>query len=140
MMIDPPRMRTPASAPNEDALVVAMTIAPSAYSRNRMFDLFSLPVAKRARSRAALLRGVVRQLAKAESITLMLRDGMIVLSYDLPKVHYHREVSLSVLEATAVHYLSTRLEVACPEIPGSSPELLSSVLARLTGGLRLLSA
>ena len=120
--------------------MVAMTIAPSAYSRNRMFDLLSLPAAKRAKGRAAILRGVVRQLAKADAISLGESEGLLLLSYALPNVHYQRKLTLSVPEATAVHYLAERLGIECPAIPGSSPELLSSVLARLTGGLRLLSA
>ncbi len=137
-MTEPSRNRA-SSVPDEEALVVAMTIAPSAYSRNRMFDLFSLPTAKRAKARAAALRGVVRHLARAEAVSLKQRSGLLELSYELPRVHYVRTMTLSVAEATAVNYLATRLEIDCPEIPGSSPELLSSILARLAGGLRLLS-
>lgn len=123
---------------DEEALVIAMTIAPSAYSRNRMFELFSQAGAKRARTRAAELRGIVRQLARAEDVSIEPRGSKLHLSYTLPRLHFQRKVILSLVEAVAIHHLAERLSIACPEIPGGDPKMLSAILSRLTGGLRLL--
>jgi len=132
-------MTTPSTpALDEEALVVAMAIAPSAYSRNRMFDLFSQGIAKRARARAAELRGVVRQLARAEDVQLELRGAKLLLSYTLPRLRFRRRTVLSIAEGVAVRHLADRLSIPCPEIPGGNEEMLSAILSRLTGGLRLL--
>ena len=50
------------SAVDREALVVGMTLVPGLVSRNRSFALFENPEVRRARVRAALLRGIVRQL------------------------------------------------------------------------------
>ena len=50
------------AAVDREALVVGMTLVPGLVSRNRSFALFENPDVRRARVRAALLRGIVRQL------------------------------------------------------------------------------
>ena len=50
------------AAVDREALVVGMTLVPGLVSRNRSFTLFENPDVRRARVRAALLRGIVRQL------------------------------------------------------------------------------
>ena len=49
-----------------EALTLAMALAPGVYARNRHFALFKQhPEVARARARAAVLRGLVRQLSGA---------------------------------------------------------------------------
>ena len=47
-------------AGEHDALLVALVLDPSTYSRNRFFDLHNSPVFRRVRRRASLVRSVVR--------------------------------------------------------------------------------
>ena len=53
-----------------EAVTVAMIVAPGVYARNRMFDFFRTASAKRARARAATVRGLVPQLARATAVTV----------------------------------------------------------------------
>ena len=48
---------------DREALVVAMALVPGMYARNKLFTLHREPEVRRARARAAMIRGVVRQLA-----------------------------------------------------------------------------
>jgi len=64
---------------DREALVVGMTLVPALVSRNRSFALFEDPEVRRARVRAALLRGIVRQLSgtlgKVEALDVVASSG-----------------------------------------------------------------
>ena len=61
---------SPADEARVEALTVAMALAPGVYARNRMFELFANAGVKRAKSRAATLRGIVKHLGRACALTL----------------------------------------------------------------------
>ncbi len=133
----------PRGAPDADALTVAMSIAPGVYSRNRFFELFRGPEVRRARSRAALVRGIVQHLALlgregggvATAVTLERCAGRVVFRYAIASLRFERRAELSELEAACVLFVSHRAGI--PGLEPSSAELdaLHVALLRLSGGL-----
>jgi len=97
-----------------DGLLCALVIAPHVYARNRFFDLFEQPVLRRVRRRAALLRGIVRQLTQprgphGEIIgEQVLADGRVLLRYVVPGLNFTRTTALTGLEASIIRYLVAR--------------------------------
>src|SRR5262249_52963110 len=96
------RMTTTGHA-DRDALMGAPAVVPGIYSRNRMFAMYGDPDVRRAKARAAVLRGVVRQLAgshgEAEGVALLHHEGIRVLRYRIARVHLDRRLELSEIEA-----------------------------------------
>jgi hypothetical protein len=124
-----------------DALVVGMSLVPALLSRNRSFALFEDPVVRRARRRAGLLRGIVRQLAGAhgqvESLLVARSTGGCELSYRLPGMKMQRRASLSDLELACVHYLAGRAGAAGIRATEEERAAIDGALRRLAAGLRL---
>lgn len=123
---------------DRDALVVAMTLVPGLYSRNRMFELFKVPEVKEARRRAAQLRGVVRQLAseraKAELVEFgRAVKGPAVLAYRVGVLRLSRRLELSPLEAACVAHLCGRAGVVGVRPTAEDRSLLDGALRRLSG-------
>jgi len=97
-----------------DGLLCALVIAPQVYARNRFFELFEQPLLRRTRRRAALLRGIVRQLATPHGMRgeiigqQVLADGRVLLRYVVPGLNFTRTTALTSLEAAIVRYLIAR--------------------------------
>ncbi len=127
-----------------DSILVAMTLVPRAYSRNKMFELFRRPDVRSARARAATLRGVVRQLTRHrkdrnEEIAVSLRaerpsEPQFVLSYEIPSLALRRRLELTTLESICVRFLLGRAGVAGFELEPADRDHLNSAIARLSGG------
>jgi hypothetical protein len=119
-----------------EALTVAMIVAPGVYARNRMFDLFTTPGARRARMRASLVRGIVPQLARADTLSLSpaagaLGEGCVVLRYAIATLRLTRVVELSLAELAALRLVAARSGVhALPAAP-SDRHVVATALARL---------
>ncbi|HEY5960669.1 MAG TPA: hypothetical protein VIV60_29145, partial [Polyangiaceae bacterium] len=98
-----------------------MVLAPRLYARNRFFDLFRDPHAQYVRRRAALMRGIIRQLVgdgkhKGRIVgEQVLWDDRVLLRYELPELNFVRAVSLSPLEAGLVRYALGRARVLPPD-------------------------
>jgi hypothetical protein len=96
-------------------------LAPRLYARNRFFDLFRQAPAQHVRRRAALLRGVIRQLVghgqhRGRIVgEQVLWDDRVLLRYELPDLNFVRAVSLSPLEAGLVRYALGRARVLPPD-------------------------
>ena len=94
------------------ALVTAMAVAPGVYARNRMFAFFKDPAVRRARDRAALLRGMVRQLAGSHGDAVVVAfersAGRCKLRYRVPAIRLERVVDLDAQEAACLSYLVSR--------------------------------
>ena len=124
-----------------EALVIGMTLVPGLFSRNRSFALFEDPEVRRARRRATLLRGIVRQLATAagalESLRIARVSGRCELSYRLPAMKVQRHTSLSDVELACVHYLVSREGVAGVRATEEERAVIDGALRRLAIGLRL---
>ena len=121
-----------------EALTVAMVVAPGVYVRNRMFDLFTTIGARRARTRAGVLRGIIPQLGRATGVTLSGEarggDTTFVLRSVIPAVRLTRVVELSSVELAALRLVAERANLRClPAGPGDK-ELVTKALARLMDG------
>ncbi len=96
-------------------------LAPRLYARNRFYDLFRQAPAQHVRRRAALLRGVIRQLVghgphRGRIVgEQVLWDDRVLLRYELPELNFVRSVSLSPLEAGLVRYALSRARVLPPD-------------------------
>jgi hypothetical protein len=124
-----------------EALVIAMTLVPGLFSRNRTFSFFEDPDVRRARRRATLLRGIVRQLATAagamESLRIARAAGRCELSYRLSAMKMQRRASLSDVELACVRYLVNREGVAGLPVTEQHRAAIDAALRRLAAGLRL---
>ncbi len=98
--------------PDAAALTTAMALAPGVYARNRMFAFFKDPTVRRARDRAALLRGVVRQLTGSHGAAEVLEFARSAersrLRYRVPAIRLERVVELDAQEAACLAYLVAR--------------------------------
>jgi hypothetical protein len=93
-----------------EALLCALVLAPRTYSRNRFYELYEDPLARRAWRRAARIRGMLRQLsgigkAAAEVVgEQVMDDGRVLLRYRLKHLEFTRTTALSPLEASLLRY------------------------------------
>jgi hypothetical protein len=128
-------------AAGREALVVAMAVVPGIYARNRHFALHERADVRRARARAAQLRGIVRQLAgthgQIEELALVRCDLAFELRYRVRAVRMERRALLSETEASCVAYLATRAGVSCLHATDEDRARIDAALRRLATGLRL---
>lgn len=98
--------------------MVALVLSPAAYPRNRFFSLFNIAPLRKARWRAAQLRGLVNALArpKAPIVDYSIRSHETgkVLSYRVPSVNLRVRAFLQPHEAAVV-------ELAVAKIRGEEP-------------------
>jgi hypothetical protein len=124
-----------------EPLVVAMMLVPRLFSRNRSFALFENPEVRRARRRATLLRGIVRQLAGVagamESVRIARAGEGCEISYRVPALKMHRRATLSDVELACVHYLVAREGVTALRATEQDRAAIDAALKRLALGLRL---
>lgn len=126
---------------DDDALLCALVLAPTSFSRNRFFGLFEQPERKRLRRRAARVRGIIRQLMNPERGRSeivgerVLEDGRVLLKYTLSALDYSRTASLSRLEAAVLRYALFR--AGRSEVQEIDRHLVEDALARLGRGLGL---
>jgi hypothetical protein len=108
-------------------------LAPNAFSRNRFFSLFEEGPLRRARKRAKLVRGIVRQLSTPQSAEVtgkhVLEDGRVLLRYSVGKLRLERTTALSPLEAAVVDYALQRAGVG--NVSEADSQRIESTLARL---------
>jgi hypothetical protein len=133
------------SVVDREALVVGMTLVPGLVSRNRSFALFENPEVRRARVRAALLRGIVRQLTgtqgrvEAFGVVAAAVTGAREVRYSLPGLRMQRRALLSDVEYACVAYLAGRAGVASLSADAEDRARIDAALQRLAAGLQLQS-
>jgi hypothetical protein len=124
-----------------DALVAGMTLVPALISRNRHFTLFEDHEMRRARVRAALLRGIVRQLTGAhgqvEALEVLQALGARELRYRVPGIRMARRAVLTDLEYSCVAYLAGRARVTGLAADEEDRARIEAALRRLSAGLKL---
>jgi hypothetical protein len=129
------------SSVDREALVVGMTLVPGLVSRNRSFTLFENPDVRRARVRAALLRGIVRQLTgtqgRVEAFGVVAGGGAREVRYSLPGLRVQRRAVLTDLEYACVAYLAGRAGVADLSADDEDRARIDAALRRLAAGLQL---
>jgi hypothetical protein len=93
-----------------EALLVALVLAPSTFSRNRFFALYADARARRVRRRAAVLRGIVRQVSagveRAEATPSA--QGGASLTYEVPALGMKRTAALDAFELSVVRFALER--------------------------------
>jgi hypothetical protein len=124
-----------------DALVVGMTLVPGFVSRNKSFALFEDPEVRRARRRAGLLRGIVRQLAGAhgaiDALSVSHGGDAFELRYRVPALRIERRATMTALELGCVRYLAGRAGVPGLHATDEDRAGIDGALRRLAAGLRL---
>lgn len=81
------------------ALTVAMAAVPTLYSRNKLFALYRDPAVIYARSRARLVRSVLRQLESGQAREVRIERGEpCLVSFSVPSMRLSRRVELTGLE------------------------------------------
>jgi hypothetical protein len=138
------------AAVERDALIVGMTLVPHLYSRNKSYALFEDPEVRRARRRAALLRGIVRQLTGVQGHVEELSvahvhggghgaagQGTCELRYRVPSLRVERRASMNDAELACVRYLAGRAGVAGLRATDEDRARIDAALRRLAEGLRL---
>jgi len=124
-----------------DALLCALVLAPNTFSRNKFFQLFEDPPARRVRRRATRIRGIIRQLAgegraKAEIVgERTMNDGQVYLRYRIADLDLYRSTALNALEAAALRYALWRAGKG--KLDRSDREQVEAAFARLSGNLQL---
>ncbi len=126
---------------DREALVVGMTLVPGLLSRNRAFALFQDPEVRRARVRAALLRGIVRQLSggqgAVERLEVVAGPGARELRYRVPGIRMDRRATLSDAEYACVAYLAGRASVTGLQASDDDRARIEAALRRLSVGLKV---
>lgn len=124
-----------------DALLCALTLVPTAFARNRFFNLFENPAALKVRRRASRVRGIIRQLCgtgrvKAEIVgEQVLEDGQVLLRYRVEELGFSRTAALSRLEAATLRFALFR--AGAGSVDAEDRELVESALERLSKNLEL---
>ena len=124
-----------------DALLCALTLVPTAFARNRFFNLFENPAALKVRRRASRIRGIIRQLCgtgrvKAEIVgEQVMDDGQVLLRYRVEELGFSRSAALSRLEAATLRFALFRAGMG--SVDAEDRELVESALERLSENLDL---
>ena len=130
---------------DREALLAALVLAPATWSRNRFFDLYKDPDARRVHRRAALLRGVVRHLARidpatpGENVQVEPRaDGRCALGYVVSTIGLRRTVTLDPIELSLLRFATGRIRGSESPLPASELDrrAIEAALARLAPPLR----
>lgn len=113
-----------------------MALVPGVYSRNRMFSLFAQAGMQRAKSRAAMLRGVASQLSRACAVSVTYenvegRAPTYVLRYQIPALRLTRVTELSRVELATLRILASRTGSACLPPADEDRALIDTTLAGL---------
>jgi len=125
-------------SPDLEALTLAMAVAPTAYSRNKMFGFFKDPRVMRARSRARLVRALANDLSRAPDARVerrKLAGDRVALTVRIESMQYTRNVELSVAEVSALSFLCDRQKSTALSCEPQDRALVESVLSRLAAGL-----
>jgi hypothetical protein len=116
------------NAPDLEALLVALVLAPATYSRNRFFSMYTDPEVRRVRRRASMIRSIVRHLAHislaAQGDTLTIEPvggGCVALTYLVPSIGLRRTSILDELELALVRFAVARAPKGPPVTMGATP-------------------
>ena len=126
-----------------DALLCALILAPNTFSRNRFFQLFEQPKARRVRRRAARVRGIIRQLVgdgTSKGVIVgerVMADGQVLLRYHVEDLDLTRSTALTELEAAALRYALWRAGEA--KLEAADRHKVEAAFARLSRSLDLKS-
>lgn len=116
-------------APDLEALLVALVLAPATYSRNRFFSLYTDPEVRRVRRRASLIRGIVRHVSRVhadaagEVLTIEpTAAGRVTLTYVVPAIGLRRTATLDPIELSLVRFAMARAPKEPPAGAALAPD------------------
>lgn len=116
---------------DSEALLVALVLAPATYSRNRFFALYTDPEVRRVRSRAALVRSIVRHVARidpAERGEILSVEptatGRVELTYVVPALGLRRTATLDPIELSLVRFDMARAPGKREPLAADDPDRL----------------
>lgn len=117
---------------DHEALLCALALAPSTYSRNRFFSLYQDAELRVVRRRAAVVRSLVKQLAhaSAEPTIEPHGEGSFEVTIANPVLCFKRKTRLDALELALLRYMVARARGACAD---AEREQIEAILARLAG-------
>lgn len=117
-----------------EALLCALVLAPSTYSRNRFFQLYQDAEMRNVRRRAAIVRSLVRQVVKnkVEPVVRPADHGAFEVQITAPEINFERRTMLDSLELSLFRYLHAR-SVGRPT--DDERVRIETALARLMGPL-----
>jgi hypothetical protein len=100
-----------------EALLVALTLSPATYSRNRFFEMYRSPDMQRTRRRAGQLRGVVAALGTPSGrvgagVVVSVEptaDAGAVIVYEVASLGLRRTVTFRSLEMALLRYCVGRV-------------------------------
>jgi hypothetical protein len=138
----PPETSAPPARPvvDPEALLAALVLDPTTYSRNRFFDLYQHPRVHRIRRRASQIRSIVRQVTGADPAQAGERlrfspadGGRVELTYEVPALGLRRTALLDPLELSLVRLAIARSGPAAPPPGDADPDRarVEAALARL---------
>jgi hypothetical protein len=128
---------------DREALLAALVLAPTTYSRNRFFELYKDPEVRHVRRRAAQIRSIVRHVTGAdpagpgEIVSLGPGAGdRVRLVYTVPALGLTRTALLDPIEIALVRFALARAggargSGATPSSDDSDRARIEAALARL---------
>ncbi len=120
----------PLPAPlDAEAVLCALVLVPSTYSRNQHPELYADPEMRRAHRRARVVRSLVRQMLMHGAAPAERGPAGYVVRIEAPALGYRREARLTDLEHDLVSYLFAR---ARGENAAEPLGRIERVLARLS--------
>ena len=119
-----------------EALLCALVLAPSTYSRNRFFQLYQDAEVRSVRRRASIVRSLVRQFVKnaVEPVVSQADGGAFEVVLSAPEINFERRTLLDPLELSLFRYLFART-LGRPS--DAERARIETALARLAGPLPL---
>lgn len=127
------------SLPDPEALLIALVLVPTSYPRNRFFELYREPRARRARRRAGALRAMLEELQTgATELRVAPWGSGFEVRYAMPELAAVRRARVDAIELTLLAAVLRRVgapsSVANPLAAAAGEpaiEALAPVLARL---------
>jgi hypothetical protein len=120
-----------------EALLVALVLAPATYSRNRFFELYTDPAARRARRRASLVRSVVRDACSGQEgigeFSVGFGEDAAQATVVVRSLGFRRTTMLEPLELALVRYALARHRGAPLSEGDPDRSRIEAALHRLTG-------
>ena len=134
-------------AVDREALLCALVLSPLTFPRNRFFQLFTQPWAKKVRSRAAQMRSILRHLCRLSAEVTEARalaagdEGGVTVRYAMRDLGLLRTATLDRLEIAVLRFALARAG-GLPHEPTMQPSqedriLVENALAKLGRKLEL---
>ena len=134
---------------DRDALLCALVLSPLTFPRNRFFQLFTQPWARKVRSRATQIRSILRHLTRLSDQATQAQalaegdEGGVVVRYAMPDLGLSRTTRLDRLEIAVLRFALARAgghpDEQTMQVTDEDRRLVENALAKLGRKLELAS-